>query len=276
MHPSRLLVILIIERIQVGHTAPTAWVYRRLGLGEVGGGGEGRGEGSDLKPAEGMDNGAQDGDAPSVGSNSYCLSTQKDKNNDDDSQGGNSSLHRRPVLMRSILFNQLHLAGFAKGKREPKKQVRVSRTSAKTGAVQSSCYDVEKSLKKNKEFSLLERAEMTNRRAYGSPLPNNKDLDCHFGKPEVLVKDKEGCNRPKTAEEADRFQERRSITDQITTHRIIVINFPDNKPAFDSIGRDTLWKILRNRGIPERLVDLIKICKETICRTVHGDQITGN
>ena len=59
MHPSRLLVILIIERIQVGHTAPTAWVYRRLGLGEVGGGGEGRGEGSDLKPAEGMDNGAQ-------------------------------------------------------------------------------------------------------------------------------------------------------------------------------------------------------------------------
>ena len=48
-------------------------------------------------------------------------------------------------------------------------------------------------------------------------------------------------------EEQAGFRQDRSCTDQIATLRIIVeqsIEFVDYEKAFDSLDRDTLWKIL--------------------------------
>ncbi|PIO67667.1 hypothetical protein TELCIR_10574 [Teladorsagia circumcincta] len=62
----------------------------------------------------------------------------------------------------------------------------------------------------------------------------------------------------------------RSCTEQIFTLRNIVeqcmeyhhplfVNFIDFKKAFDSIHRDSLWKILRIYGIPSRFISIFKI-----------------
>ncbi|KAL9952790.1 hypothetical protein ACROYT_G040097 [Oculina patagonica] len=53
-------------------------------------------------------------------------------------------------------------------------------------------------------------------------------------------------------------------------------NFIDLETAFDSIHRDSLWKILRHYGIPSKLVNVIKMlyddCKsQVICNTVLTD-----
>ncbi|VDO74714.1 unnamed protein product [Schistosoma margrebowiei] len=61
----------------------------------------------------------------------------------------------------------------------------------------------------------------------------------------------------------------RSCTDQIATLRIIVeqsiewnsslyVNFIDNKKAFDSVDRTTLWKLLRHYGVPQKIVNIIE------------------
>ena len=82
------------------------------------------------------------------------------------------------------------------------------------------------------------------------------------------------------------FRPNRSCVDQIATLRIIVeqslewnsplyINFVDYEKAFDSINRDTLWKLLRHYGIPTNLVSLIKNSYEgTGCRVIHSGQLT--
>jgi len=65
------------------------------------------------------------------------------------------------------------------------------------------------------------------------------------------------------------FRPNRSRIDQITTPSIIVepslewnsplyINCVDYDRAFDSINRDTLWKLLTHYGISNKLVSLIK------------------
>ena len=55
----------------------------------------------------------------------------------------------------------------------------------------------------------------------------------------------------------------------------IYINFVDYEKAFDSIDRDTLWKLLRYYGIPNKLVSLIKNGYEgTGCRVIHSGQLT--
>jgi len=45
--------------------------------------------------------------------------------------------------------------------------------------------------------------------------------------------------------------------------------------AFVGVDRETLWKILRHRGIPEKLINVI-ICQYTylICRAIHGGELT--
>ena len=51
----------------------------------------------------------------------------------------------------------------------------------------------------------------------------------------------------------------RNIIEQCTEwQRKLYINFVDFEKAFDSIYRDSLWKILRKYGIPEQLVLVIK------------------
>ena len=74
--------------------------------------------------------------------------------------------------------------------------------------------------------------------------------------------------------------------DQIITLRIIIeqslewnsslhINFIDFEKAFDNVDRETLWKILRYHGVPEKLINII-ICqyKDSVCRVIHGRGLT--
>ena len=37
-----------------------------------------------------------------------------------------------------------------------------------------------------------------------------------------------------------------------------VMTFTEFKKALDSINRDTMWKILRNYGVPEKILSIIK------------------
>ena len=89
-------------------------------------------------------------------------------------------------------------------------------------------------------------------------------------------------------EEQAGFRQDRSCTDQIATLRIIVeqsiewnsslyINFVDYEKAFDSLDRETLWKILRHYGVPMKLVHMIKNSYEGMsCRVIHDGQLTKN
>ena len=82
------------------------------------------------------------------------------------------------------------------------------------------------------------------------------------------------------------FRQDRSCTDQIATLRIIVeqsiewnsslyINFVDYEKAFDSVDRETLWKVLRLYGVPKKLVNMIKNSYEGMsCRVIHEGQLT--
>ncbi|KAK2176630.1 hypothetical protein NP493_650g00027 [Ridgeia piscesae] len=84
------------------------------------------------------------------------------------------------------------------------------------------------------------------------------------------------------------FCKDRSCTDQIATLRIIVeqsmewdsslyINFVDYEKAFDSLDRDTLWKLLQHYGIPDKLISLIRNSYEDMaCRVVHAGQLTDS
>ena len=82
------------------------------------------------------------------------------------------------------------------------------------------------------------------------------------------------------------FRKGRSCTDQIATLRIILeqslewntslyVNFIDYEKAFDSLDRQTLWNILKNYGVPDKFVNLIRNQYEGMtCRVVHGQQLT--
>ena len=84
------------------------------------------------------------------------------------------------------------------------------------------------------------------------------------------------------------FRQDRSCTDQIATLRIIMeqsikwnsslyINFVDYEKAFDSVDRETLWKVLRHYGVPKKLVNMIKNSYEGMsCRVIHEGQLTKN
>ena len=82
------------------------------------------------------------------------------------------------------------------------------------------------------------------------------------------------------------FRKFRSCTDQIATLRIIIeqstewnypllVNFIDFQKAFDSIDRNTLWKLMRHYGIPKKIVSLIEnMYADTHCRVVHDGSLT--
>ena len=84
------------------------------------------------------------------------------------------------------------------------------------------------------------------------------------------------------------FRQDRSCTDQIATLRIIVeqsiewnsslyVKFFDYEKAFDSVDKETLWKVLRHYGVPKKLVNTIKISYEEMSRRViHEGQLTKN
>ena len=82
------------------------------------------------------------------------------------------------------------------------------------------------------------------------------------------------------------FRQDRSCTDQIATLRIIIeqsiewnsslyVNFVDYEKAFDSLDRETLWKILRHYGVPMKLANMINNSYEGMsCRVIHDGQLT--
>ena len=84
------------------------------------------------------------------------------------------------------------------------------------------------------------------------------------------------------------FRRGRSCADQIATLRMIIeqslewnsslyINFVDYEKAFDSVDRETLWKLLRHYGVPQKIVDIIKESYEGFtCRVVHDGQLTNS
>ena len=80
-------------------------------------------------------------------------------------------------------------------------------------------------------------------------------------------------------EEQAGIREDRSCTDQIATLRIIVeqsiernsplyVNFVDYEKAFDSLDRETLWKILRHYGVPIKLANMTK---KSYMRDCHAE-----
>jgi hypothetical protein len=82
------------------------------------------------------------------------------------------------------------------------------------------------------------------------------------------------------------FRKERSCTDQIATLRIILeqslewnsplyVNFIDYEKAFDSVDRESLWRLLRQYGVPEKITNIIRKSYEGMtCRIVHGRQLT--
>ena len=82
------------------------------------------------------------------------------------------------------------------------------------------------------------------------------------------------------------FRKERSCTDQIATLRIIMeqsiewqtslyVCFGDFEKAFDSIDRHTIWNILRHYGVPEKVVNIIRlIYDEYTCQVIHDGRLS--
>ena len=81
------------------------------------------------------------------------------------------------------------------------------------------------------------------------------------------------------------FRRKRSCADQNASLRIIVeqslewnspiyISFIDYEKAFDSVDRETMWKLLRHCRVPEKVISLSRCtCQDTSCRTAHAGQL---
>ena len=73
-----------------------------------------------------------------------------------------------------------------------------------------------------------------------------------------LRKEQAGFRKGKSC--CDQIFVLRNIIEQCTEwQRQLIINFIDFEKAFDSIYRESLWKILRNYGIPAKIVQLIQM-----------------
>ena len=82
------------------------------------------------------------------------------------------------------------------------------------------------------------------------------------------------------------FRKIRSCPDQIATLRIIIkkslkwksslyAKFIDFEKAFDSIDRDSLWKIMRHYGIPNKYISIFKAtCEDMTYRVLRGGDAT--
>ena len=102
----------------------------------------------------------------------------------------------------------------------------------------------------------------------------------------VLLNRMKNAVDPLLRDEQAGFRTNRSCTDQIATLRIILeqslewnsplyVNFVDYEKAFDSVDRQTLWRLLRHYGVPQKITDIIRNMYEGInCRVIHGQQVT--
>ena len=102
----------------------------------------------------------------------------------------------------------------------------------------------------------------------------------------VLLNRMKGAVDCKLSDEQARFRKGWSCTDHIATLRIIVeqsvewqssayICFVDFQKAFDSIHRETLWKLLRHYGVPTKIINIIRKFYEAFtARVVHNGRLT--
>ena len=79
------------------------------------------------------------------------------------------------------------------------------------------------------------------------------------------------------------FRKGRGTAEQIYTLRNIFeqaaewisnlyLLFVDYEKAFDSVHRETLWKILKHYGIPEKLINMVKVMySNNQCAVLDGD-----
>ena len=55
----------------------------------------------------------------------------------------------------------------------------------------------------------------------------------------------------------------------------LYINFIDYKKAFDIVDRETMWKLLRHYGVPEKIISLIRCTFQDMnCRSAHDGQLS--
>ena len=90
----------------------------------------------------------------------------------------------------------------------------------------------------------------------------------------------------KLREEQAGFRAGRGTTEQIFVLRNILeqaiewnsnlyLCFIDFEKAFDSVHRETLWKIMKSYGIPEKLIQMVKIMYEdSVCAVIYGTGTT--
>ena len=74
------------------------------------------------------------------------------------------------------------------------------------------------------------------------------------------------------------FSLRNIIEQSLEWNVPVFINFIDFSKAFDSIHRDSLWKIVRSYGIPEKLVKIMKLFYENYecCIALENNNLTDN
>ena len=110
----------------------------------------------------------------------------------------------------------------------------------------------------------------------------NFDVTNHSGTPCRIKCGIDKMLRPEQAE----FREGKSTTEQIFILRSIIeqsiewqaplyINFIDFEKAFDSIHRDSLWEIMRQYGIPRKIINMVKLMYSgSACAVLDDGEIT--
>ena len=101
----------------------------------------------------------------------------------------------------------------------------------------------------------------------------------------VLLERMKEAVDPKFRDQQAGFRRNRSCADQIVSLRMIMeqslecnsplyINFIDYEKAFDSVDRETVWKLLRHYGVPEKIISLIRCTYQDMsCRIAHAGQL---
>ena len=90
-----------------------------------------------------------------------------------------------------------------------------------------------------------------------------------WGVDEALRKEQAGFRRNRST--VEQIFVLRNIMEQVNEWRAtLYTHFIDFEKAFDSIHRESLWKIMKSYGIPEKLVKMVKIMYEDFECMVMG------
>ena len=101
----------------------------------------------------------------------------------------------------------------------------------------------------------------------------------------ILERLKEALDKRLRTEQAG-FRQDRSCTDHIATLRIIIEQsiewqsplytiFVDFEKAFDSVDRETIWKLMKHYGIPQKLINIIQqLYEDSSCQIIHNGKLT--